>query len=172
MTINLSEATDADAIAEFLVINAPWPFHVRPTPTAEQIAKAWTDGTYSGEANRTFWLLDNGSRTGIATVSDLTDDTPTLDIRLAAGSRGHGIGIIALREVTNWVFAELPEALRFEGTTRADNVAMRKTFERCGFVREAYYRQSWPAADKIHDAVGYALLRTDWETGTTTPVPA
>ena len=172
MTIRLADVTDPDAFAEFIVTNAPWPFHVRPTPTAEQIAQAWADGAYNGQASRTFWALDDGSRAGIVTVSDLTDDTPMLDLRLAPLARGRGLGVAALREVTAWVFTELPDIFRFEGTTRADNVAMHKTFERCGFVREAYYRQSWPSSEQLHDAAGYAILRTDWETGTTTPVPA
>jgi len=40
-----------------------------------------------------------------------------------------------------------------------------------GFVKEAHYRRGWPTHDgRLLDAVGYALLRTDWRDGTTTPV--
>jgi hypothetical protein len=62
---------------------------------------------------------------------------------------------------------------RLEGTTRQDNVAMRRTFRAVGFVKEAHYRRGWPAPrrdGRLLDAVGYALLRTDWRDGTTTPV--
>lgn len=171
MTLAELTAADSAALAEFLVTNAPWPFHVRPAPTVEQIAEGWAAGAYTGADSRTFWLLDDTVHAGIATVSDFEEDTPMLDLRLAPAARGRGLGTEALRQVTAWVFGERPDTCRFEGTTRADNIAMRKTFERCGFVREAYYRQGWPAGDAIHDAVGYAILRTDWETGTMTPVP-
>jgi hypothetical protein len=60
---------------------------------------------------------------------------------------------------------------RLEGTTRQDNVAMRRTFRAVGFVKEAHYGCGWPARDgRLLDAVGYALLRTDWREGTTTLV--
>lgn len=45
---------------------------------------------------------------------------------------------------------------------------MREVFLRCGYVKEAHYRQAWPG-DVPHDAVGYAVLRSDWSTGTVTP---
>ncbi|WP_258024275.1 hypothetical protein [Streptomyces bambusae] len=46
---------------------------------------------------------------------------------------------------------------------------MRRTFRRCGYVKEAHYRDAWPGADgTVHDAVGYAVLRRDWLSGTVT----
>ena len=36
---------------------------------------------------------------------------------------------------------------------------------------KAVYRRAWPDRDgTYHDGIGYALLREDWERGTTTPV--
>ncbi len=40
----------------------------------------------------------------------------------------------ALRAATDGVFSNLIKATRFEGNTRADNIAMRRTFESCGWV--------------------------------------
>ncbi|WP_435612076.1 hypothetical protein [Streptomyces sp. bgisy159] len=46
---------------------------------------------------------------------------------------------------------------------------MRRVFRACGYVEEAHYRQAWPTEDgTVCDAVGYAILRRDWRTGTTT----
>jgi RimJ/RimL family protein N-acetyltransferase len=43
---------------------------------------------------------------------------------------------------------------------------------RAGFVKEAHYRDGWPVAGgEPRASVGYAVLRRDHETGTTTPVP-
>ncbi|MCC9173740.1 hypothetical protein [Arthrobacter sp. zg-Y179] len=48
---------------------------------------------------------------------------------------------------------------------------MRKTFLRAGFVKEAHYRQAWPTADGSRLAsVAYAILRSDWENNTVTPL--
>jgi RimJ/RimL family protein N-acetyltransferase len=47
---------------------------------------------------------------------------------------------------------------------------MRRVFRNCGCVKEAHYRQAWPASgERFYDAVGYAILRTDWLSGTATP---
>jgi hypothetical protein len=103
-------------------------------------------------------------------VENLEDPTPTFDLRIAAAHRGRGHGTAALRELARWVF-DTHDVERLEGTTRQDNVAMRRTFRAGGFVKEAHYRRGWPSRDgRLLDAVGYALLRTDWRGGTTTPV--
>lgn len=63
----------------------------------------------------------------------------------------------------------MPPVNRFEGQTREDNIAMRKIFLRCGFLKEAHYREAWPVlAGAALASVAYAILRRDWETGTTT----
>jgi RimJ/RimL family protein N-acetyltransferase len=63
----------------------------------------------------------------------------------------------------------MPKVNRFEGQTREDNVAMRRIFLRCGWVKEAHYRESWPVDDgRAIASVAYAVLRRDWETGSTT----
>ena len=58
-----------------------------------------------------------------------------------------------------------------EAQTRRDNLAIRAVLRRCGYVKEAHYRRAWPDQHgTVHDGIGYALLRQDWERGTTTPV--
>ena len=74
--------------------------------------------------------------------------------------------------VAEYVF-NLPERkIRLEGHTRQDNLAMRKTFERAGFVKEAHLRNAWfsPKENSYYDAVTYGITREDFMTGTTTPV--
>lgn len=43
------------------------------------------------------------------------------------------------------------------------------SFLRAGFIKEAHYRQAWPDAggDPLA-AVAYAILRSNWEFGSTT----
>jgi RimJ/RimL family protein N-acetyltransferase len=76
-----------------------------------------------------------------------------------------------LKAVTTHVFTTMQAVSRFEGQTREDNIAMRKTFVRAGFVKEAHYREAWPVENGSPVAsVAYGILRRDWQTGQTTPV--
>jgi RimJ/RimL family protein N-acetyltransferase len=93
------------------------------------------------------------------------------DLRLATEHRGKGRGAQVLKALTAHVFTTMPSVNRFEGQTREDNIAMRKTFLRAGFVKEAHYREGWPLEDGTSLAsVAYGILRRDWQTGRTTPV--
>jgi RimJ/RimL family protein N-acetyltransferase len=96
---------------------------------------------------------------------------PSWDLRIAEAHRGAGIGTGAVRWLSGQIFGNWPGVRRIEAQTRRDNRAMRTVLRRCGYVKEAHYRQGWPAQDGvIRDGIGYALLRQDWEQGTTTPV--
>ena len=152
MTVELQPADvrggDREALVAFRT-GDEWPFHVRRRPTLEAVTAA----------------------IGIAVLQDLTDDTPLFDLRLAAGSRGRGRGLAALRALTEHVFATRPQTGRFEGQTREDNVAMRRTFQRAGFLKEAHYREAWPVDGGPPVAsIGYGVLRRDWLSGTSTPL--
>jgi RimJ/RimL family protein N-acetyltransferase len=129
----------------------------------------WADGTAG------VWAVVDGERVGIAVIDDLDDvaegGNPVLDLRLAESHRGRGVGVLVLRALTELVFARWPDVTRFEGQTRDDNVAMRAAFGRAGWVKEAIYRDAWPVEGApARPAIGYAVLRRDWESGTTTPV--
>jgi RimJ/RimL family protein N-acetyltransferase len=170
--IRLREFTesDAEALTAFLTGN-DWPFHVRLHWSPEQVATALADGSFHSAGVRTLWLTADAADVGMAVVSDLDKHAPMLDIRLAVTHRGRGYGSAALRAVTTWLFATDLEPQRFEGQTRVDNIAMRKTFLRCGWVKEAHYRAAWPTHDgQLVDSVGYGLLRSDWLSGQSTPV--
>ena len=141
----------ADAAAlEALLTAEDWPFH------------AGGGGVrWDGDGVRSFWITAGGDRAGILRLYDL-DGGPMFDLRLRAAYRGRGIGTAAVAWLTDWVFAALPRENRVEGTTRADNAAMRRVFERCGYTHEATYRQAWPVpGGPPLDSVGYAILRGD-----------
>lgn len=177
-----SEA-ETDALAEFLS-GDEWPFHGNSRPSRET-AQGWlAAGSFTGSGVRSFWIrvadADATSRArlslaemaaGIVTLRDLADPPPVFDLRLRSAYRGRGFGSAALRWLTDYLFTEFPEFRRIEGHTRRDNLAMQHVLERCGYVREAHYRQAWPGSDgSVHDAFGYAILRQDWLSGGITPV--
>jgi RimJ/RimL family protein N-acetyltransferase len=159
---------DRGALVDFLTAG-PWPFHVRTRPTPEQVAGDIDAGRFDGA--EALWALADGVRIGLAVLEDVGDDTPTLDLRLAAAARGRGLGLPVLRAVTDHLFTDHPTARRFEAMTREDNVPMHRVLLRAGFVKEAHHREGWPVEDgPALASIGYAILRRDWATGDTTSV--
>lgn len=163
---------DREPLVTFLSTEE-FPFHVRRRISAADAASAVDSGAYRDDEHDTFWLdHDEQGRIGMVRLEDLADPVPLFDLRLAGRSRGHGLGVVALRAVTEHVFTTMPGVTRFEGQTREDNTAMRRVFVRAGWVQEAHYREAWPVdGSSAVGSVGYGVLRRDWETGETTPVP-
>ncbi|MFI1714932.1 GNAT family N-acetyltransferase [Streptomyces sp. NPDC053513] len=168
ITYERFESTDAEELVGFLSGDT-WPFHGSDVVDRDEVRQWIREGRYDNQDNRTFWIVTAGERTGLVRLMDLCDDTPLFDLRIRSEHRGRGLGGQALTWLTGYVFTEFPQVQRIEGTTRQDNVAMRRAFRKCGYVKEAHYRDAWPAAHgKVRDAVGYAILRRDWLSGSTT----
>ncbi|AZN30130.1 N-acetyltransferase [Flaviflexus salsibiostraticola] len=174
MTISLTRidpAAERDALVSFMTANA-FPFHVNARPTAEQVEELIAAGAYRDEDNDSYWIEhETHGRIGFFRYEDLTDMAPLFDLRLAESARGLGLAADILRVATDRIFRLMPEVNRFEGQTREDNVPMRRVFERCGWVQEAYYREGWPVdgAEPLA-SVAYSILRRDWQSGTATPI--
>ena len=159
---------EGDALIAFLTGDT-WPFHSSVVLEPERIRQWMSDGVYDSAENRTFWIGAGDNTVGLIRLMDLGDETPMLDLRIGSPWRGKGFGVQALTWGTRYLFDEFPQIRRIEGTTRQDNVAMRRTFQRCGYAKEAHYRDAWAGPEgSVHDAVGYAILRRDWQAGTVT----
>lgn len=163
---------DSDELIEFLTSNE-FPFHVRTRLTRAQVEEGITDGSYRDEDNDSYWIdHSEHGRVGFFRFEDLSELAPLFDLRIAEQWRGKGLGVEVLKAATDRIFETRPEVSRFEGQTREDNIAMRRAFLKCGWVKEAHYREAWPVTDGEPVAsVGYGILRRDWETGEQTPVP-
>ena len=169
LTFRRFVAEDADALVGFLT-GEPWPFHVTAVVSEEQARCRIGDGAFDGEAARSFWIIEGDETVGLVTLGDLADASPMFDLRIRARHRRRGLGTQTVRWLTGYLFTEFPDILRIEANTRKDNIAMRHTFLSCGYVKESHYRDAWPSAvdGSVHDGVGYAILRRDWVSGTTT----
>lgn len=170
----LDPDNDVDALVAFLTGNE-FPYHVQPRLTEEDARATIAGGRFWSDDSAGFWIVADGERIGVAVLDDLEDaaegGAPLFDLRLAEPFRGRGLGVPSVHELTGLVFTRFPDLTRFEGQTREDNIAMRTTFVRAGFVKEAHYRESWPVEGQRPKAsVAYAILRRDWESGTTTPL--
>jgi RimJ/RimL family protein N-acetyltransferase len=152
----------------------PWIFHVNPEPNFERMLDAVDNGSFQGTNDSSFWMMRKTERVGLIHLFDLEDvddGTPLFDLRIRHEFRGIGLGTRAVRWLTKYLFEQHTNLERIEGTTRADNLAMRRVFRRCGFVKEAHFRRAWTDIDgQRFDAVGYGILRDDWAKQTLTPV--
>ncbi len=161
---------DRAELVEFLTTHE-FPFHAARRLTRSVVERRIDDGRFGDADHASYWIQTDAGRIGLVVLTDLTDDAPLFDLRLATAHRGKGLGADVLKALTAHVFTTLPAVNRFEGQTREDNIAMRKTFLRAGFVKEAHYREGWPVENGPRLAsVGYSILRGDWQTGRTTPV--
>lgn len=159
---------DTEDVIDFLASNS-FPFHVQATVQARSVRTSVENGRFWNPDTQGYWVLKDGQRLGMVALEDLQDASPLFDLRLQESHRGKGLGVEILHGLCDLVFISMPQVLRFEGQTREDNIAMRKTFLRCGFVKEAHYRLGWPTADGGHVAsIAYAILRQDWRDGTVT----
>lgn len=163
---------EQEQLIHFMTTNT-WPFHGHAHPGREIIEKGIEEGGYESDEVKTLWVENtSGQKVGIVKIHDLHDEIPLFDLRIADEWRGHGYGPKALKLVAEYVFSLPERKIRLEGHTRQDNLAMRKTFERAGFVKEAHLRKAWfsPKENSYYDAVTYGITREDYAEGTTTPV--
>lgn len=170
MTVGFIPLTvaDADALTDFLCGNT-FPFHAGSYADVASVRSRASSGRFWSSDSQAYWINADDTRLGLVVVEDLRDETPVFDLRLADVHRGKGHAVHVLCALCDHVFASMPNIQRFEGQTREDNVAMRRTFLRSGFVKEAHYRRAWPVDDGAPlAAVAYAILRDDWESGNTT----
>jgi len=170
LTYPLFERVDAQALAEFLAADE-WPFHAGPRQTTERAKARIASGEFDGDHDRTYWIVGDGARIGMVHIEDLGDGNPLFDLRLQSGHRGRGLGTATVTWLTATLFNEFPDLNRIEATTRQDNITMRRVLVKCGFTKEAHYRQDWPSESGTpYDSIGYGILRSDWKMSVTTPV--
>ncbi len=84
---------------------------------------------------------------------------------LAPSARGRGLAARAVRLVADWAFAD-PVLERLELTTLVGNDPSGRVALRAGFRREGILRRFLPFRERRVDAVMYAMIREDRETGT------
>lgn len=160
---------DTAGLIVFLTANR-FPSHVQAAPQAQDIRIKIEGGHFWNEDTQGYWVVEDERRIGMVTLEDLReDDSPLFDLRFDEAERGKGLGVEVLSALCDMVFESMPNTLRFEGQTREDNIATRKTFLRTGFLKEAHYRLGWPTDDGGRVAsIAYSILRQDWKNGTVT----
>lgn len=163
--------SEIDALIEFLTSDT-WEFYGTPNLKSERIRESYENQYYTGDDCKTFWvILDQDIKVGTVRIYDLEDGDPMFDIRILSKYKGMGIGTIAVKWLTDYVFNNFPDKVRIEANTRQDNNAMRCVFHKSGYVKESYHRKAWPCSNgETYDSIGYGITKEDWENGKVTPI--
>ena len=160
---------ELDELVSFMISNY-WGFHREQKSSDEHVIKAYHKGWYQDD-RETYWIENSDEKIGLIIIHDITDTIPLFDIRLSDKVRGKGFGTKAVKWITEYIFTLSDTKIRVEAYTRSDNLAMRKTLSKCGFVKEGYLRHSWENEDgSVSDSVCYAIIRSDWENNIVTPI--
>ncbi|KAM3093969.1 GNAT family N-acetyltransferase [Phormidesmis sp. 146-35] len=166
--------TERELLADWLSSDR-WMYHGDPQLSREKVLE-WVDqGEFTGTNCQTFWIVANSDqRVGLIRLFDLDDiddGSPMFDLRIQSEYRGQGIGKRALQWLTAYLFETWSELERIEGSTCVDNLAMRKVFLQCNYVKEGHFRKAWVTVDgKRLDSICYGILREDWINQTITPI--
>lgn len=170
----ISFPEDKNGLVEFLT-GEEWPFHVNARLSKEQVMGMINEGAFDGSNHESFWIQSECSEIvgffRLFDLDDIEDGYPLFDLRVSSEFRGQGVGKATVSWLTRYLFDKHSQLDKIIGTTRADNLAMRKTFRSCGFVKEGHYRKDWCSSNgQKFDTVKYGILREDWVSGRSTPV--
>lgn len=132
----------------------------------------FNESMFFNEKTKCFWVIgEDRTKVGLIKIFDLNDPTPLFDIRLKTEFRSMGFGEKAVKWIVDYIFTTFKDKIRIEAFTREDNLAMRKILIKCGFAKEAHHRKAWNSDSGIlFDAVGYGILKDDWQNKKLTPV--
>ncbi|MGN6377966.1 MAG: GNAT family N-acetyltransferase [Gaiellales bacterium] len=148
---------DDEAVLRFTLI---------PVPVPEGFAANWYARYRRGReagTSEAFAIIDgNGEPVGLALAVSINRATRTAELgyMVAPAARGRGVAQAALRQLSEWAFAEL-DMLRLELMISARNEASRRVAERCGYVREGVLRSRHVKGDLREDTEIWARLPTD-----------
>ncbi|MGB3341436.1 MAG: GNAT family protein [bacterium] len=166
---------ESEEIAQFLSSDS-WPYHIYSNPTTKQVIEWVKNGKFVSKERQTFWVILSGKeKVGMIRIFGLRDSLPycpQMDVRIKSPYRGKGIGKMMLSYLTDHIFTTMPEKIRIEGYTRQGNVAMRKVFLKCGYVKEGYYRKrkNQVQKDLCYDIIGYGITRDAWKQKKVMPI--
>ena len=132
--------------------------------TAEEHDR-WFDGIIDDPKGR-YWIITlNAEDVGVVNLSNIDTSHRRCEFGIYLGvaeASGTGAGTAALFQALDHAFVGL--ALnRVSAHAIADNRGAIRTYERLGLRREAFLRGHVCKAGSMHDVVGLAILRDEWQ---------
>lgn len=135
-----------------------------PEPVPADFAQTWLERYEEARAEGTreaFAIVEDGEVLGLALAPriDRESQTAELGYSVAASARGRGVATEALRQLSEWAFAE--GMLRLELLISVENAASQKVAERAGYVREGVLRNTYVKPGRREDTEIWSRLATD-----------
>ena len=144
---------------------ARWLFDGFPQPYTMAAATAWaTHESQSGDFGWVWAIVVDGALVGCI---GLRPEHGWLRCNAEIGywvGQAHwrrGITSDAVRQVTDWAFAAVPEITRIHAPIFADNEGSQAVARKCGYMREATLPQSAIKDGRVIDRVVWATYRTE-----------
>lgn len=116
-----------------------------PVPPPPGFARAWLDmyeqGRREGKREAFAILDEDGTFLGLALAPVIERDERTVELGyvISPAARGRGVASEALRQLTDWAFAELG-AERSELLISVENEGSKRVAQNAGYVREGVLR--------------------------------
>ncbi len=130
----------------------------------EKLAAELDEGRWATEERWGWAIVADGQPAGYMLVRGLDGDDAEMDMRIAPGMRGRGVGREVLRQTADHHFHDNASLQRLSGRTHEHNVPMQRAFNAAGFRMEARFRDSFDLGEEgAASEWGYALTRSDWE---------
>ena len=136
-----------------------------PQPYDQAAAEAWArHEANSGDYGRVWAIVVDG---GLVGCIGLVQQAGWLRCNAEVGywvGQAHwrrGIASDALRQVTDWAFAAVPEITRIHAGIFAWNEGSQAVARKCGYVREGLLKQSAIKDGRVIDSVVWAAYRTE-----------
>ncbi|MEU8777125.1 GNAT family protein [Streptomyces sp. NPDC048606] len=135
-----------------------WP---RPLSAVRERVERYVD---DDERDDFLVLLPDGTPVGhvALTGQNMVDGTAEVELMLAPGERGRGLGTAVLDAVVDLAFGELP-MYRLTAETHADNAPALAVLTKSGFTREGTSRAACLHRGRRHDIAVFSLLRPEWD---------
>lgn len=159
----------SDAAALFVLRSNPQIMHYVPRPLAThedeaaQLIAAIQQGFDEGNS-LTWGIADNVTNHIIGTLGfwRIEPDNHRAEIGYLLHTHYHGKGLMqtAIQSACRFAFDTLP-LHSIEAKIDSTNIASLKTIERCGFRREAHFRENFFHKGQFVDTYVYGLLRSD-----------
>jgi RimJ/RimL family protein N-acetyltransferase len=149
---------------ELHLINNSGPFVPRSLATMRRSLEKADEAEAGNDVRLAVESRVDGQFVGVAAVwgIDAFNRYAHLGLTLTAPVRGRGLGVELLGLLCRYGF-RLRNLRRLELETLADNVPMRRTAQRCGFVREGIQRRREYDGTGWADVALYGLLREEWD---------
>jgi RimJ/RimL family protein N-acetyltransferase len=139
-----------------------------PDPPEPDFPERWLARYEAGRASRTkeaFAILgtdgdDTFYGVALAVEIDVEAREAELGYLTAAAARGHGVATAALRELTDWAFAERG-LMRVTLLIDNDNKGSERVAQKAGYTREGLMRGTYLKPGRRGDMLLYAKLASD-----------